>query len=244
MKTKPCLFLIILLTFSLALFTGGCELTGQTIKGDGNLERSSLRVADFHTIDLAGMFNVVLEPGQQAEVTLETDSNLMDLVSIESSNNVLRIKIERDVAIRPTRMDLHIVYPGLQKIIVGGACRISSPLMLQTPNMEFDLSGASSIELEMEVEEVITISAGASNLNFSGNARNHKLDLSGATNLEARNLITSKTDISLSGAGSARVHASEDLKASISGVGSIRYYGNPRHTDIDRSGIGSVRSAQ
>ncbi len=80
---------------------------------------------------------------------------------------------------------------------------------------------AGSIELEGEVEKFFS-------------------DLSGAGSINARSLIANKVYISVSGAASATVHAKEFLDASVSGVGSIDYFGNPQNTKTNVSGVGSI----
>jgi hypothetical protein len=66
------------------------------------------------------------------------------------------------------------------------------------------------------------------------------MHLSGAGDFDAYDLISRNAEIDLSGAGSARVYATEDLDVSISGAGSVRYRGEPSvHKSI--SGLGSLK---
>ncbi len=235
---------MILFTVAMPLWLAGCTWSDDTVKGDGNVVVRSFSVDHFNAIDLGGMFEVTLEPGSDLMITVETDENLQDLVNIEVRGEVLHINTGRNKVLRPTEMKLHIIYPDLQKISVGGACKITSQQILQAQSMEFEISGAASIDMEVEVEELTTKVSGAGDIDLEGSARSHRLILSGASRLDAENLVTQDTDVRLSGAGAAHVHATNILKANLSGIGSIRYYGTPRETIIDKSGLGSIRSGQ
>jgi hypothetical protein len=67
-----------------------------------------------------------------------------------------------------------------------------------------------------------------------------RAELSGAGNIDARELKAKEVRVSVSGAASADVYAKEYLDASVSGVGSIDYYGNPAKVKTDVSGVGSI----
>jgi hypothetical protein len=235
----PAIMLVLL-----ALTFGSCQWSGETIRGDGHLVTETFSVEYFHSIELAGMFNVTLEQGADLQVVLETDANLHDLISIDVKDEVLEVRTTRDVMLRPTKMELHIIYPELRRMDVGGASRISANRVIVAEDLVFDISGAASIDLEVEVVDLLTKVAGAGDISLEGHARNHTLDLSGASSLSAQRLITESTDIRLSGAGSASVHATRKLNVNLSGVGSVRYYGDPQEKTINKSGLGSIRSGQ
>jgi hypothetical protein len=222
----------------------GCTFKGSSIKGDGNITSESYSTGFFNSLEVAGMFNIVLEPGYEPGITIETDSNLHEFISFENRNQTLIVKFDLLERIRPTKINLYVVYPELEKITLGGACKISSPVLFKAYSLEYDISGAASIDMELEVDNLITRLAGAGSINLQGSALNHRLELSGASKLNARNLITRTTDVQLSGAGSANVHVSQELAASLSGIGSIKYYGDPAHTSFNKSGIGKITRGQ
>ena len=214
------------------------------IKGDGQVVTTTHELAFFNAIDLQGAFsNVRLEQGTEPGITMETDANLQELFQIEVNNNTLNVTSDRDVILQPTKMYLTIVYPDLNRISIQGACKISSFEKLATESLSLEISGAADLDLEVEVSSLRTQVSGAGNIALEGIAEKHEIRLSGASNMDASRLLTGSTRISLSGAGSATVHASERLEASLSGIGRITYHGDPREKIIDKSGLGSISSA-
>jgi len=217
---------------------------GAVIKGDGNVLTTTHSLEHFKIINITGMYDIKLAAGEEAVVVLETDKNIQDLTEIKVKDNTLYIRSKEEAVYRPTKMEMHITYPELEQIIIGGACKLESVMVVQSGNLLIDIGGAADIKMDLDVENLTTKIAGAANIFYEGHAGFHQANLSGASNLRAENLLTRETRISLSGAGSAHVHAISRLHASLSGVGSIRYYGNPAEVIADRSGLGNIRSAE
>lgn len=237
---------IVLTMLSAMIIFQACQFAGgEVIKGDGQVVSKSHTIKSFNTIDLYGAYNVTLAKGTESSISLDTDENLHDLVYVESDGGVLKISSQRESVLRPSRMDLHIVYADrLEKISVSGACKLSANEKLITEKLHLNLSGASDLHLELEVESMLTSVSGAGNIHLRGMATSHHIELSGASNLRAEALITKITNVSLSGAGSAQVYATERLDASLSGVGKIEYGGDPKEKFINTSGLGSIKSVQ
>ncbi len=246
MKNKKRTQRPLLLTFVLVsgLFLNACSIgNGSIIRGDGNITTVTQEVAAFNNIDIQGMFEVVLQLDDGLPLALETDENLHELIKIRVKNNTLHVSTTKEGIYRPSKMTLTIPYSQLENITIGGACKLTSDSPVVAHNLAIRISGAADIDLELEVSSLTTNVSGAANIKLRGTANEHAASLSGASNIRAETLHTQNTSISLSGAGSAHVHASHHLDASLSGVGSIRYYGDPQTTRIDRSGLGSIKSA-
>jgi hypothetical protein len=64
--------------------------------------------------------------------------------------------------------------------------------------------------------------------------------ISGGGSYKARNLQSARAEVDIDGLGSASVRVSEHLGATISGGGSVEYFGDPS-VDQDVSGFGHVK---
>lgn len=233
----------VLVVFAMAFSACGFS-NAEVIRGDGNVTTTTHPLENFEGIDLQGVFNVVLIQGTQPGLTVETDENLLELISIEVKNKLLVVATPKEFMLRPTKMELQITYPALNYLEIGGACKIYSEETVESDEFTLQVSGAADIEMKLETGRLQTSVSGAGNLKLSGYADEHRINLSGASHLRAENLITRNTRLDLSGAGSAHVYSSEELRASLSGVGSVRYYGNPKNKQITKSGLASVSSAE
>jgi len=225
------------------LTISSCQIVDtKSIEGDGNLVTDTIALDHFQNIELGGMFNVTLISGNNPQVVIETDSNLMAIVNVYVREEILNINSRNDRVLRPTRMNITITYPELKQVSISGAGKISSPEPVESQELIFDISGAGEIDLNINTQILRTNLSGAGSLNLEGEADQHFANLSGANHLQSSNLITRETRIRLSGAGSAEVYASEIIDASLSGVGTIRYYGNPPQRKVTTAGIGTIKS--
>ncbi len=241
MKPLKHKFLLTTVLFAFLLNTG-CINEVNTLKGDGNLTTMNHDIGYFNKLDLRGMFNVILKEGKEESLVIETDDNLHQHINIEIKNNVLHINSDRDIMLRPSKMDIRITYTDLENLSSGGACNLTGKTTIRAESFTLDISGAAAGELNFETENLETNVSGASSITLTGYANSHKVTLSGASKLMAKNLNTEKTLINLSGAGAANIYATQLLDASLSGVGSIKYEGNPKTRLTNVSGIGSIRS--
>jgi hypothetical protein len=82
--------------------------------------------------------------------------------------------------------------------------------------------------LELESRRVLVRLSGAGSIELSGQAEELELQLSGAGSIDAERLATKRARVRSSGAGQCRLQVSETLEASLSGVGRILYRGSPR----------------
>jgi hypothetical protein len=69
-------------------------------------------------------------------------------------------------------------------------------------------------------------------------------NMTGASDLRAEALQTKIAELSVTGAGDARVAVSNTLKVSITGAGKVEYIGNPPHIEREITGAGSIRKRE
>ena len=82
--------------------------------------------------------------------------------------------------------------------------------------------------MNLKADHVKVIGEGGVKFEFDGIANELDASISGAGHLDAIDLKTKKTDFKIEGVGTGCVYATEILNANISGVGKIRYKGDPQ----------------
>lgn len=210
------------------------------VKGSGNVKKETRDVSNFTGIDVGGAFEVILVKSSKEKVVLEIDENLLQYVTTRVSGGILRIDNERDFR-NPTELKVTIYYKNINEIDISGAASLFSQDVLKTKDLEIEASGASDIELKLEVETLEADFSGASKVEFSGTADSVEIEASGATVYKALELQTKSCEIEASGAAVARIWATESLGLRASGASSVRYKGSPSIDIINISGASSVR---
>ncbi len=242
MKTQKIFTTILII----CLFTGisglfaSCNMLG--VRGNGDVQKETRKVSSFDGIEVSGAFKVYIKQGATEEVVVESDANLLPLIRTEVVGSTLRIDTRKPVN-NVTTMKVYITMKELKRIDVSGAVDILSEGRISVPELSYDASGASEVDMEIAVQRLKVDCSGAGKIKLRGTAANVGMDLSGASDVFAYDLAAETYDIDISGAGNAQINVSKSLRAEISGAGSIRYKGSPSEIDQQVSGAGSIKKS-
>jgi hypothetical protein len=211
-------------------------------EGNGQIRKVNRTVPKYSELEVSGEYTLVLRQGSAPRVEIETDENLLDYIETEVSGKTLRIRNTENIE-GSDGIQLLVVYPELERLEVGGATKVRHEGTLRAKNLEVDVAGATMLELNLQVKKLELKLSGAGIVTLSGDAESQEVELSGAGSLDAYDLHTQKSVVMLSGVGSAEVFATEELEGEVSGIGSIRFKGNPRNIRREVGGLGSIESA-
>ncbi|MEQ8714265.1 MAG: head GIN domain-containing protein [Cyclobacteriaceae bacterium] len=201
-------------------------------------------LADFTSVKVEGAGNIYLTAGDksQVEIRLKNDSYaLSDIITDVSGSRLWIDYKEKGTFKSAPKVDLWITYKSLEEISVSGAGKISTENTIKANRFVLDCEGAESAHLELDVNELIATMSGAGSFNLSGRADQQELEVSGAGSINAEDLVGQTVIAEVSGVGSLYVHGTERLKGTVSGVGKIRYKGDPKVQDLNNDGIGSIK---
>lgn len=197
-------------------------------------------LSDFTKIEAGGAFKLKLEQGDKNLAKVTADANIIKNVITEVENGTLKIKLEKNTKGNIEKLEIHIVFKEINEVTLSGASEIKGLNEIKTDKLTLNLSGASEIKLDLNVNELHTLISGASEATFKGTANTHNLNVSGAADLNALDLETQKTDIKISGAANAKINAKQDLIANISGIAKLQYKEEPANKEIKSSGMGEI----
>lgn len=211
--------------------------------GNGNITNETRNVGAFFELDIEGAYEIVLQEGTNPLVAIETDENLHQYIETTIDGKTLRI---RDVEkVEPSEyIRLLVSYQHIDEIRLGGAAKISNQGRLNTDELKIRVDGAGLLDLSLQAKELDLQLDGAGAVNLSGTVNKQRLELSGAGNVNAFELQSKDCDINLSGFGSAQVFVTDNLNAEVSGVGSIRFKGDPRNIKREVTGLGNIDRAK
>lgn len=216
---RPLLTLKLATLASLAfvmLLLNGCHWVG--VHGNGHVTTENRPVPNFTKVEADGAFTINWAPGP-ASLKITTDSNLLEYIRTDVSGE--RLRLEWIKPLKGTRgIKVEIATPSLTRVTLNGAVKLTA-------------SNLSGTEFYLDAN-------GATKATLTGNVNAMSGELNGASNLEAESLITRAMELSISGAGKAKVNATDVLKVSISGAGKVIYSGNPT-VSKEINGAGSIR---
>jgi hypothetical protein len=183
-------------------------------------------LAPFTAVANAGPIDVHIEVGKPQSVTVSGDDDLVDALQTEVSGDELRLKLrhERLSFFHPAELHVTITVPQLTAFKMGGA-------------------GAATIT-HMSGDALDLRFGGAGSLKAEGSVRNLTLTVGGVGSIDTRELHAESAKVRVGGVGSVKVWASQSLDASVGGVGSLTYYGEPKHVSASGGGLGSISSGK
>ena len=222
------------------LFIVSCDFLEDFEKGNGNITTRVIDVQDFSDIRIGGNFDVTLLQSDKHEVRLITDENLQEFITTEVENGILEITQEKKL-ISKKKIRAVIEFSSIDELRIMGAAMISNEDYIVEKELELRMEGAGMVDIRVKTGQLMVNLSGAGIVKLAGETDDLDLNLSGAGSVKAFNLESTLCKVVVSGLGGAEVFVTENLDATIEGVGGIQYEGNPPHVKSVVNGLGKIR---
>lgn len=203
-------------------------------------------IQDFDEIEVGGIYDVYITQGDKYSIEVKGRERYKTDVLIKKYGNVLEI----DMAGRKwdllkdlddgLRLDVFITMPGLEKINSKGLSHFEIK-DFEVDDLDIDLGGASSGEMNLDAKELKIYLNGASSLELDGKSEYMEVDVSGASTLKAYNHKTRTAEVSASGASNVKLNASRRLSVDANGLSTVRYEGDAEVNIINEDELSTVR---
>ena len=195
---------------------GGC------VRGNGIRKSVERKLAEFTILETSGAFTVHIISGvAKQQVKITGDANILPLISTITQGNKLVVATEGSICTElGITLDINAI--DLQALITNGSDTIKVQ-GIDTPKFALDMGGSGDVELV-------------------GHARALSANLSGAGDLDAKNLKTQDCDLNISGSSTANVYATEKLKIEIIGAADVNYFGHPKKIEKQILGAGDINA--
>jgi hypothetical protein len=198
-------------------------LSGLLLTSFAHAAEQTRSVPAFKAINNKGAFSLHVEVGKAQSVVVKGDDKFIAKIMTEVVGDELMVSYRDKNSIKISdEAQVVITVPELVKFKMEGV----------GPTVINNVAGA---RFDVNYE-------GVGSLIVTGKTQTLKLKVQGVGKVDTKDLIAETVDVNLEGVGSVKVYASERLKATVQGIGSLNYYGNPRSISKSVEGIGSVRA--
>lgn len=184
------------------------------------------QVQPFTKIYLEGTFKVILEQGNQSGLRIKTDEENFKYIDVQSDSHSLSLKITKK-HFDFDQLILYVTFKELEELVIEGGICLETKGYIDLKDFYLNVQGGADIEMNVKVNKMKVKGEGGVKMEFDGIADELEASVSGAGYLDAIDLKSKKVDIRIEGVGAASVFATENLYATISGIGKIRYKGEP-----------------
>lgn len=220
---KKVLFLMMSV---LALTSCKVDLKGwdtNLIEESGKVITKEYKLKPFEEVHMrcVGAVEIIQDENKSGTVELTAPENYIELYKFENNGDELEINFAKQ------HVNIHT-----QNVKI----KVYTNDLLALKN-----SGASSIKMDsLDTDKIDIVNSGVGSITIGGLADNVKLQNSGVGSINAEKLKALNVKANVSGVGSITCYASEKIEGRVSGVGSLKYAGSPKHKDTKRTGVGSI----
>ncbi len=201
----------------------------EVIAGNGQVASEIRQVRGTSSLLVEGASEVTLIQGDQEELVVEADENLLPYLTSRVVAGKLILGIQPGVGISPSRtIRYRLTVKSLNEIEASGASTIhvdgwkGDVLSIRVEGAsDFSLKGLAVNRLEVNIDGLGKITA-------AGTASVLEVEISGSGTLDAGDLRTERADVRVDGLGNVTVWVTRELETRISGAGSVGYYGSPQ----------------
>jgi hypothetical protein len=239
-------YLSIIALLAVMILVNSCHhYWGKRVRGNGNITTEDHSVSNFKNVEVGGSINVYVSQGSPSSVKLEGDENIIKYVEVIQEGDRVIVRNKEGYNLEPSgEMKVYVTTPVYNEIETSGASDIiGQSKITNSEDLNIRVSGAGDVKLELDAPRIKAEISGSGSIHIKGETKEAELKLSGVGSAHCYDLLSENTKVDISGAGSAQVYASVNLEASVSGVGSVNYKGNPTNVKQEVSGAGSVSKA-
>nr|WP_299383548.1 head GIN domain-containing protein [Allomuricauda sp.] len=217
---------------------------GKKIKGNGDVVTIERSVGEYDAVALAGWFDVELVAGNEGEITLKGESNLLEHIKTEVKNGKLIIKQEKGVNLRPSNWNSGILVTvpieDIDSVSLSGSGDVVGRTTIKANDFHAGMSGSGDVSLTVEAQSVNASLSGSGDINLEGKTTDLSVQVSGSGDVRAYGLEAEFVTAQVSGSADIKVTAKQSIDARVSGSGDISYRGNPSKIKSKSSGSGDI----
>ena len=213
---KNSLSIIIILSCLLS----GCSK--ESFTGSGSLMNETREISSFNKIYSEGTFQVSITQGDDQQLTITADDNIMHRVRSSVSNGTLHLYLS-DGNYQNIHVSAIITVPQLKEVENSGTGDLSV----------YNLDGADHFK---------GLNTGSGTVFLEGNCQDLRLINDGSGHIHAFDMLAENGEVSTIGSGDVEISCISSLGVDIEGSGDVYYRGNPE-INVQTEGSGKLINA-
>jgi hypothetical protein len=200
----------------------------------------NIPIENFNQVELKDFGTLMLHQGDQESLTVEADETFIDNIKAEVHQQTLYLGINDDWVGRIGKaftaifsspkpsLTYNLTVRDLSAIRITGKCDLECT-SFKTEQLKLKVSGLGNLSIANLVCDDLEVNiSGRGDFTAAGHATHHSLKISGSAEVNTPNLISESMNIIITGQGNATVHVLGDLDITISGLGQVNYFGQPK----------------
>ncbi len=211
-------------------------------------EQKEIQVESFNQVKFEGSAQWVLIPSDVEKVVIESsNTDVFNYVEVDHKGDMLIVRTtdkNKNITKLFKSVTINVYFNEIEKIALSGVGSVSCKETSVSSTMEATLRGTGNMYLDVQCTEFIGNMHGTGMLSVKGLTDRATARVEGVGSFEAYELMCTNMNVTVSGVGGAKVYASNTLTATLNGVGSIRYKGDPETKNFNTNGLGNIKRAK
>lgn len=215
---------------------------GNSIKGNGHIVTVKQKTADYDKISVGGSFDIYLTQGNEGNLEIAIEENLVEYLDITSKNGKLNIEWRKNANISHSKgVKVYVPIENISDLTVTGSGSIRNDFTLQEPTLSLSVVGSGDIFLQANTKSLTAHVIGSGDINLTGKTNDLSAKVTGSGDFNGNNLQAENAAATVSGSGTIEVMVTDTFDGKVSGSGDIFYKGNPKTDHISVVGSGSIK---
>jgi len=234
---KLFVFLIVAISF----FSSCRFVTGQRIRGNGNVRTETRSPGSFKSVSSHGSFDVFVSSGEQS-VRIEAEENLLPYIETYVEGYTLHVQTKDNYWLSPGRkVKIYVSSPDYESIrSYGSGDIIGESKITNSSKLELEVNGSANIKIDVDAPGVNTETNGSGDIFLKGETKSFEGQIHGSGNIKALDLRSNEAKIEIYGSGNADVFVDGKLDVHVAGSGDVNYRGNAQ-VSSSMAGSGRVK---
>lgn len=229
-------FQLVILTLMIIPFTG----CAWGVSGNGKVITEERQLEKFSKIKVGEGIKLILIQGNETKALVETDENIMEILSTEVSGDVLRIRYKEKVR-RIKRSKVTLTYTDLESLAVSSGAHASTEGVMKVDQLQLKTSSGGYANLVIDAHEIIGSTSSGAHIDLQGKTNSFNASASSGSHLEADELMAQTVNASASSGGKVAVYAAKSISAHASSGGNVSYKGSPEDVNVKTSSGGNIK---
>lgn len=210
------------------------------LEGNGHRVEETRELAEFTRIENNGPFDLEVKQGDDFDVRVSVDSNLIHRVETHVHGDTLAI--DSDALIGDVVAGPHVIVtlPTLDALVLHGSGDATVNSFDAGDPLELRIAGSGDLRFTGSAPRMTLEVNGSGDLRAKGDTDFAKLKLTGSGDIEARDLVANGADVELDGSGDARLTVNGLVDADLNGSGDIDLYGEVERGHFSEDGSGDI----
>ena len=207
--------------------------------------QKEINLEHFTEVNFEGSAQWVLIPSDIEKLVIVSDNeDVFNYVDNDIKGGVLTISTtdkNKNITKLFKSVTIKVYFKTIESVSLSGVGSVKTEEMFQAKDLTATLKGTGNMHLKVQCSNFIGNMQGTGALFAKGTSDESVVRVEGVGSFEGYDFISTDMNVTVSGVGGATVLVSNRLTATINGVGSIRYKGEPETKNLNTNGLGSIK---